>query len=112
MEHLFNMVEEEQAAREAAQPVVNAPRLNLPPAPRPSRAFELSVLLTLLFITLFCTTGAYYWKVRKCSSDVLWKAVACCQSRPAVQSNARFQEYQRWVPIRKGDHVIPVGETA
>jgi hypothetical protein len=113
MEQLLELIREEPPMRELAGPVTSSPGPRPAARQRSSRVLELSVLITLLFVALFCASGTYYWKARAYPSASLWKAVFAGQRNPATfQSNARFQEYQRWVPIRKGDHVIPVGETA
>ena len=80
---------------------------------KPARKSELFVLGSLFLVTLFCTAGTYYCHARAWPSSSVWSAISVRESNLSpAQAGSRFKEYQRWVPIRKGDYVMFAGGSA
>ena len=80
---------------------------------KPVRRYESLVLGCLFLVALFCTTGTYFCHARAWPSSSLWDTISLRElDRSPTQAGSRFQEYQRWVPIRKGDYVIFAGGSA
>jgi len=112
MKEPLGMVQEEPACAPvvATTMVSDQPSTLIDSAPAesgPKRKPELLVLTGLLLVALFCTTGTYYWHARAWPSPSLWDTLSLRESdRSPTQAGSRFKEYQRWVPIRKGDYVV------